>query len=251
MRIGNMKDSEKSENLIKLIQAENPKNLTGAAKWKNWWHYYKWYVICGILLFGMACNLIGNALGLWRKSPDFQLAYVGKTELPQDTAAALKEAFTRFGADLNLSLSSSGMDFNEDGEVIIQLNQYVNFVQTADLDIAYSKYASEISLIGDISDCESYFFLMDDPASFQQEYQLLSSFDGSCPDETDYSIDDKVILWADCPALSEITSFVEEKAPGSRDLLSGLYIGRRCFYTDIQSDNAEKCGELWNLLLNF
>lgn len=250
MRIGNLDDSEKSDSLIELIQSENSENLAGIEKWKNWWHYYKWYVICAILLLGIACNLIGNALGLWKKSPDFQFAYIGEAELPPDTAAALEAAFAEAEAELNFPFSSSGIDFNGDGEVTVKLNQYINSAQTADIDSVYSGYASEITLIGDISNCDSYFFLMDDPESFQREFQLLASSDGSCPDDTDYSIDGKVILWSDCPALSGIAEIVEAKAPGSLTFLSELYIGRRCFPTDAVSDNADKCGELWEFLID-
>lgn len=238
MKIGNWDDSDKSEALITLIQSEDTKNMTKAEKWKNWWHYYKWYVICGILLFAIAFDLIGNALGLWQKDPDFQIAYVGKTELPPDTAAAIEKIFS----------SMPELDFNGDGEVIVHINQYTDAPQNADMDIAYYGYTSEIALIGDISDCESYFFLMDDPGRFQKEYQLLAGPDGNCPADTDYSIDNKAILWSNCPLLCEIASSAESTASGSQEFLSGLYIGRRCFYTDKISENAEKCSDLWELL---
>ena len=92
MRIGNIEDmenTENAENLIALIQSEKHRHLSRLEKWKNWWHYYKWYVICGIILTGIACNLTGNALGLWHPAPDFQIAYVGETTLPEDTVSAL------------------------------------------------------------------------------------------------------------------------------------------------------------------
>ncbi len=238
MKIGNWDNSEKSDALITLIQSENPKNMTKIEKWKNWWHYYKWYVVCGILLFAIAFDLIVNALGLWQKAPDFQIAYVGKTELPQDTAAALEEIFS----------SMQELDFNGDGEVIVRINQYPNCLSGSDMNNVYYEYSSEIALIGDISDCESYFFLMDDPGRFQREYQLLADSAGNCPNNTDYSVDDRALLWSDCAMLSEISSSADAVASGSQAFLSGLYIGRRCFYTDARSENAEKCSGLWELL---
>lgn len=238
MRTGNWEKSEKSEALIALMQSENQKNLTGKEKWKNWWHYYKWYVVCGIILLAIAADLIGNALGLWQKSPDFQIAYVGNTEFPPDTAAALENIFS----------SMQELDFNGDGKVIVRINQYPSGLQRADINNAFYGYASEIALIGDISDCESYFFLLDDPDYFQREYQLLADPNGNCPADTDYSADNKAVLWSDCPVLSEIASSAEAAASGSQAFLSGLYIGRRCFYMDTLSENAEKCSDLWNLL---
>lgn len=211
---------------------------------KNWWYYYKWYVICGIILLGIACDLIGNALGLWTKKPDIQIAYVGRTELPQDTVSALEQVFTTIAED-----------YNQDGKILVKVNQYIDGLQNSDVETAYYEYASEITLIGDISDCESYFFLMDDPDNFQREFQLLAAPDGSCPDTMDYATADKVIAWADCSILSEMelgsytTVILGETQSGSnQELLSGLSLGRRCFYTDDRTDNVEKCSALWELL---
>lgn len=248
MRIGNLEDLDRSK------REENPdeSEITSAPelsekqkkikKYRNWWYYHKWYVLCTVIFLGIAINVIGSSLGLWTKSPDFQIAYIGKTELPQDTVAALEQAF-----------ASIASDFNNDGQVIVQINQYIDGIQSSDAETAYYEYASEISLIGDISGCESYFFLMDDPDHFQQEFQLLASPDGSCPSETDYSIEDKVIAWSDCSVLSELelgtysTIIMGEPVSGnSQDLISGLYLGRRCFFTDDITDHAEQCSELWN-----
>lgn len=219
---------------------------------KNWWYYHKWYVICGVILFAAACSLIGNALGLWTKKPDFQIAYVGKMQLPQDTVNALERAFASLGSGFDYDF-----DFNQDGEVIIRVNQYINGSKSAETEVLQYEYASEISLIGDISDCDSYFFLTDNPDNLQRRFQILAAPDGSCPDERDYSTGDKVILWSDCPLLSEMelgsySTFIlgEEQTGSSQELLSGLYLGRRCFYTDALSDNYEQCSELWNALAN-
>lgn len=173
-------------------------------------------------------------------------AYVGETPLPQDTVVALEAAFTSIGGD-----------FNGDGKVTVKINQYANNSQNADPDAVYYGTASEITLIGDISDCESYFFLMNDPERFQREQQLLASPDGSCPDKTDHSTDDKVLLWSDCPVLSglELGSYsiniLGENITGSnQELLSELYIGRRCFYTDAVTNNVEQCSALWDTLVD-
>lgn len=215
-------------------------------KWKNWWYYNKWYVICGIILLGIIINVVGSYLGLWTKAPDFQIAYVGKASLPADTVSALEQAF-----------SSLASDFNEDGVIIVQINQYTNGLQDVDPESTYYEYASEISLIGDISDCESYFFLMDDPDQFQRDFQLLACPDGSCPNDTDYSTEDKVIPWSACPLLTEMdlgtysAPILGKDVSGSnQELLSSLFIGRRCFFTDDITKHADKCSDLWNMLYN-
>lgn len=215
-------------------------------KWKNWWYYYKWYVICGILFLGIVIHLTGNALGLWTKSPDVQIAYVGASLLPEDTVSALETAF-----------ASIVSDFNNDGEIIVQINQYVEGAPNADADTAYYEYASEITLISDISNCDSYFFLMDNPELFQQKFQLLASFDGKCPDEGDYSVQDKIIPWSDCSVLSGqnlgtySAILAGKQVSGSnQELLSSLYLGRRCFFTEKITPCADECSRLWDAIYN-
>lgn len=270
MRIGNLEDSEDmkkmkktknlenenietSDNLIQLIQAQEQKDLKKSEKWKNWWHYYKWYVICGVILSGIACDLAGNALGLWQPSPDFQIAYVGETALPEETINALENAFAALDRDLGLDL-----DFNGDGKITVKIHQYAGSGQTPDSDARYYQTASDISLIGDISDCDSYFFLLEDPDSFQREHQLLANPDGSCPARADNTTADKVLLWSDCPALSslELGSFSvslsgQRMTGDNQELLADFYIGRRCFYTDTMTENAKQCSALWDLLSDY
>lgn len=250
MRIGDLDylhNSRQTSGQNKEQSAEIPgisEPLTKQQRRKTWWYYYKWYVICGVILLGIVINLIGSRLGLWTKTPDLQIAYIGKEQLPADTVSAIEQAFA--------SLAS---DFNGDGKIIVKVNQYIYGIQSDDPETSYYEYASEISLIGDISNCESYFFLMDDPEQFQRNFQLLACPDGTCPTDTDYSPEDKVILWADCPLLSEMnlgtySTFVlgKEIAGNNQELLSGLFIGRRCFFTDAVTKHARECSDLWDAL---
>lgn len=195
---------------------------------KNWWYYHKWYVICGLLLFLLAVWWIGSALGLFQKSPDLQIAYVGETALSEDTAAAVEKAFSGFAGD-----------YNKDGQIIVQINQYVSGRPDDNIpEAAEYRQAAELKLIADINDCESYFFLLEKPEDFQRQYQILSNEDGSCPDSSDISIDNKALLWSSFSSLSEIDP----------DALSSFYLGRRCFYDEKETDNAKDCAALWNTL---
>lgn len=233
MRIGNIDDIHKSQdadNLAALIMADSRETMTKTEKRKNWWYYYKWYVVCGIIILLIVCDIISSRLGLFKKSPDFQIAYVGESELPSDTVSALEEAF-----------ASLADDFNGDGEVIVQVNQYTNSSENPVPDMASFAYASEIALIGDIEVCESYFFLMEDPERIQEEYQVLA----------------EVIPWTDCTAFAEmdlgfysIDILGQTITGNNQELLSKLFIGRRCFYSDTVTENTESCADLWNLLIN-
>ncbi len=124
MRIGELEYLHNSKSSVDQGRNENTEapDASGLSdrqkKWKNWWYYYKWYVLCGIVLLGIIINVVGSRLGLWTKAPDFQIAYVGTSQLPADTVSALEQAFA--------SLAS---DFNGDGEVIVKVNQYINGIE--------------------------------------------------------------------------------------------------------------------------
>lgn len=252
MRIGNVEDMEKekteeADNLAALIKSDPEEKMTQSQKASNWWYYHKWYVIGGIIIAAAAFHLIGTFLGFWTKDPDFQIAYVGNYTLPEETITALEQGF-----------ASIAEDYNGDGEIIVQINQYSYIGQNADSGLGYYEYGNEIPLIGDISACESFFFLTDDPDSLQQTVQIFSDLDGNSPDDDDYSTEGKVIAWVDCPILAGMELGEYNPAYGyddgtittNQELLSGLYIGRRYFYDDKVSANYEKCCELWDLIRN-
>lgn len=223
-------------------QPSEPRPLL--CRFKNWWYYHKWYVICAIAVVWILGDIAGNALGLREKKPDFQIAYVGKTVLPDDTVAALEQAFAELGGD-----------FNGDGESIVQVNQYVLSFQSSDPETSSLNYASEVLLMGDISVCDSYFFLTDDPGNLQKACQIFANPDGSCPDDSDVSAEGKVILWADCSDLANmdlgtytVSAAGSEITGDNQELLSGLSLGRRCFHSDKSSDCRSQCDELWSRL---
>lgn len=212
---------------------------------KNWWHYYKWYVICGAILLFILADLMGNAFGWFKKSPDIQIAYIGDTALPGDTVTALKNVFASFAED-----------YNHDGETLIQINQFVSGnPDETDADAASYRQASMITLMGDINDCESYFFLMEDPDDVQREFQVLAMPDGSCPGDTDFSTEGKVFQWKSCKNLSQTdlgsytTTVLGQTESGSnQEILANLYLGRRCFYDERRSAYADECSRLWDTL---
>ena len=212
--------------------------LTQEEKRKNWWHYHKWHIAIGIVLAGIGINILCHALGIGQIRPDYQIAYVGENALPDDTAAAIEAAFAALGEDLN-----------RDGRVTVQLNQYAS---TGDAEMAIS---AEVTLMSDIMNRESYFFLLEDPAGFQVKYRSLRRLDGSLPEEGDYSADGTYLAWGDCPALAgvELGSYSYEVAGktvtgSSNELAAGLSIARRGFWTGESCKYPEGCDALWDKL---
>lgn len=214
--------------------------LTQEEERKNWWHYHKWHVLIGVVLATIAVNLILHALGVGQIQPDYQIAYVGENPLPDDTAAAIESAFAALGEDLN-----------GDGQVTVRLNQYAS-TAGADAGMAAS---SEVTLMADILEWNSYFFLLEDPDWFQVSYRVLRRLDGSLPEEGNYSADGTYLAWDNCPALAaaELGGYSYETlgktVTGSSDeLASTLFLARRGFWTEDTCQYPEGCDALWDRL---
>ena len=218
------------------VQPEEKRELTPEEKRKNWWYYHKWHVVIGAVLIAIPCSLAWNAAHQVR--PDYQIAYAGENALPDDTAAALEAEFAALGEDLN-----------GDGRVVVRLMQYAS-ASGADLQ---TTTAAEVRLMADLTECESYIFLLEDPPRFQQLYRALCKLDGTLPEDGDYSAEGTYLAWGDCPVLAglELGEFsyqlMGETVSGSSDeLLSRLYVARRGVWTEKTAADIEGCAVLWD-----
>lgn len=219
------------------VKPDAPLELTKTEKWKNWWHYYKWHVGIALVLLAITGSIMWNTLS--RAEPDYKIAYVGSSRLPEDTAAALEAAFASLGEDLN-----------GDGEIAAALTQYVSDSGTPDMSAA-----AQVSLMGDILECESYFFLLEDPEQFQREYHSLRRLDGSLPEKGEDSLEETCLVWGSCPVLAgfDLGEYAYEwmgstVTGGSQELVSALYLARRGFWTEKTSAYPEGCDALWSKL---
>ena len=227
-----------SEYLKKKYQDVKPdvkRELTPAEKRKNWWHYHKWHVALCVGLAVILGSIVWNALH--QVKPDYQIAYVGTNALPDDTAAAVKAAFDGLGEDLN-----------GDGKVVVQLVQYAS---SGGAD-AQTFMAAEVRLMADLTECGSYFFLLEDPERFQKNYGSLRRLDSSLPVEAGTSGKGMYLAWDQCPVLAQMElgeysyPLMGETVTGSSDdLLSRLYIARRGFWTEKTTPHPEGCEALW------
>ncbi len=192
----------------------------------NWFYYYKWWIVAWAVLLYILVSIVCSALGIGQVKPDYRFAYVGSRELPEE-----------FAASLEAQLATLGSDVNGDGEVTVELRRYVTGYD-GDLETAmYYNYAADVTLVADISAGESYFFLAENPAELQKNYQIFAMPDGSAPGEDDESVEGKVIRWSDCPALAGLDI--------DQERLENLWVGRRCFYGEAshESDDA-----LWSVI---
>ena len=156
---------------------------------RNWLHYHWVYLVIAAVVLWVGISWLANALHWGETLPDYQIAYVGKSALPEDTAHAIEAAFAQYGEDLN-----------GDGTVCVRLRQYVSDTEDVENASTYA-LAAQMQFLADMNAEESYFLLLDDPAHFQLDYQALANWDGTPPGDNDYTAAGKTVPWADCPAL--------------------------------------------------
>lgn len=224
------------------VQPERAVELTSQQKRANWWYYHKWHVLLGAGLIALGAYLGARALGVGRISPDYQVAYVGSTALPANTVAALEKA-----------LANLGTDCNGDGQVIVRVNQYVMGDRSG--EGAVYAYAGTTRLMADLDACDSYFFLLEDPAAFQETYQVLSRLDGSLPEETMRDYESCYLSWSGCPVLRELSlgeyteELLNQETHGdSQECLASLSVARRGFWTERTCSYSKECDALWNTI---
>lgn len=219
---------------------EQKKTYTRRQRLENWFYYNKLWVLAGGVILWILGSMLWNVLGIGQTAPDYTFSYVGRLELPRDCVTALETSLAQLGEDLN-----------GDGEVIVKLNQHVVTDNSYADNMTYS-YGAEITMLADITEGESHFFLLEDPVDFQLSFQILANLDGSMPAEDDFEALNKVYRWADCPALVSLElgtyedSYLDITETGEiQNLLDDLYLGRRYFYNPGQQKNPEADNALW------
>lgn len=224
---------------------EPPPEKSRKERAANWFYYNKWWLVMWAILLAVLGSILWNFLGIGKVRPDYIFAYVGTSALPDDCAAALEREFAALGEDVN-----------GDGQVTVELRQYVSGSSESDPESALSRaYAASVTLAADITAGDSHFFLVEDPAQVQKSYLIFTGPDGAMPETDDYSIDGRVFRWEDCPVLSglelgeyQVEALGHSVTGSCQELLSGLYFGRRGFYDEKQASGREADGVLWNLL---
>lgn len=221
-----------SEYLLKKAREsyvpEEVRELTPAEKRRNWWHYYKWHVVVGIILVLCLANTLGSAFGIWEVKPDVSIAYVGGRKLSEETVAALTDGIAALCSDMN-----------GDGKTIVELHQYVSPAVGDSDELLYAE-AATVQLIGDVSDHKSYFFLMEDPGYVQRLTSSLRNLDGTLPEDDDSSPDGKCLPVSAIPVLAQM---VQDEA------VMQLSFARRGFWSEKTSPNAAQCDALWDVLM--
>ena len=214
------------------VQPEKPVELTKKQRRQNWWHYHKWHVLIGAAVVLIGLDWAWNVLT--RVTPDYQIAYVGSVPL----------------AGWETRLAALGTDRNGDGKVVVRLNQYLTSHEDAMVAAA-----ANVKLLADLDGRESCFFLLEDPEPFQTSYHVLRRLDGTQQEEGPWTAEGTYFSWNQCPVLAGLelgeysyTLLGETVSGDSGELVSGLYLARRGFWTEKTAAHPEGCAALWEKL---
>ena len=232
--------------LARNEKPEQQRELTPQEKRRNWWDYHKWHVVIAIVCAIVLGDILYDAVQNRRNQPDYVVAYVGQTALPDTLAAQVERGLEQLGEDLN-----------GNGSVRVELRQFVlsdgsGSNPALDMENTERGYASTLLLQGNIETVESMIFLLEDPEQFRAVFPILSRTDGSLPEETPDSQVPLYHYWADCPALTalELENFEVPVINGmvqgdSQAALSVLGVARRGLWDDGTNDTIRGAIALW------
>lgn len=210
-----------SEYLLKKykdVKPDEPKELTKKEKHANWWHYHKLMLLIIALAAALVISFIWEMVS--KVEPDFQLAYVGEYALDMQSVEQLEQA-----------LNALAPDRNGDGKILVQVT---SFVVNEEDPMAY---ATQMSLVADMSVGQSDFYLLADPVDFQESYGMLTMTDGSEFDEGMDPEGTERVAFADCAGLGEI------------ELGQELYLCRRVPARDSGESELDALEEMWSAMV--
>ena len=223
-----------------LARNEKPREkreLTPEEKRRNWWDYHKWHVVLAILCAVLIGDVIYDAVNNSRNMPDYVVAYVGQTALPDTLVQVAEDGLAQLGEDLN-----------GNGKVQVELRQYVLSDGSGSnpalaLEDTERSQAASLLLQGNIEAVESMIFLLEDPELFREALPIFSRVDGTLEEDTPDSDVPLYYYWEDCPLLAglELPNFEVPVIDGmvegdSQAALGKLGVARRGLWDDGTND---------------
>ena len=233
--------------LARDVKPLQKKELTPQEKRRNWWDYHKWHVVLALVCLVFAVDLISDVVHNARNKPDYKIAYVGSTDLPEDTARALETALAALGEDLN-----------GNGNVQVELLEY-QIASGGSADPAAMEQQAELAynnsmlLAMNIEMVDSMIFLLEDPAAFSVNYPVLCHTDGTLPGgETAAPM---YYSWSSCPVLTalelgefEIPGITEALVGDSQTAMSTLFVARRGLWDDARTEFSDGAVRLFETM---
>ena len=205
-----------------FLAKENARNLR--------LHGLSWPLLAGCFFLLAFLGVMCSVSGLWSIQPDYCVAYVGSHGLTDEMYDAIESSFI-----------SAGEDVNGDQEIAVQIRQYIiPDGGSEDKDMITAQ------LTADINSCESFFFILEDPESFQYSFGLLRFTDGRLPALDDYSAAGKTVFLSDSSFFSESLNGLSVSEAAFVEKLS---IGVRGFWTERTCKYEKENDALWEKIM--
>ena len=142
----------------------------------------------------------------------------------------------------------------------MQISQYtVDFAGEESNTDAYYQMAGVTQLSAEVTDGETFIYILQDPAGFEKNTGVLRYRDGTQPDDAETLPDDAwqqmVYRWGDCPVLAGLElgqydgyTLMDDLTGDNQDVLANLYIGARGVWGDKNADKFAAGEALWQQL---
>ena len=207
-------------------------------KFKHWWHYSRFIVLGVVIIIIVVTSIILSVLN--KPKPDYRVLLMTYEQYPNEMVDSVQD-FLMTVAD----------DRNGDGDVLVELNNYVLFIDEKNngqyafdmYDAARTRYATDVYY------GESMIYLYDS-ASFSELYedQLFIYNDGSTPEEGAKDYKNMMIPIGECKLFAEEFDrhlnhalfgyeYSQEYIDG---LLDPLYLSFRCTAGSIWEEDEEQ-----------
>lgn len=199
------------------------KDLSPKDKRKNFWFYHKWHIVIVLVVLIFAALLAKDFFS--RVDPDYEIGLLAQDSYPEEALNQLQDA-----------LAQKGKDLNNDGQVIVRVNQYViipsdvegsasdsqavssaaeasSTVSVGEGLATSSQYvdpnmqmASVVKFSVDTQEDQSIIFLVaeDSIDYYQNTYHLFAKSDYSSPDMESSDTSDIGIPWEEFPYLADL-----------------------------------------------
>ncbi len=134
------------------LQPDQPSQpMTPKQKRENFWFYYKWHVLGGVLVVAILGFFIHDMAS--KRLPDLEISIVTSKMMPTSVLTAISE---------QLETNGAVSDINGDGSIVVQVNQYNISTDESDQTVDYSaQMAGTVKLSADIQEGISPIFITD------------------------------------------------------------------------------------------
>ena len=191
---------------------------TKKEKRQNFWYYYKWYFVVGIIVAILLFSLIRSIVT--QVDPDYEIAFMTQETYPEQLTDQLADYIEQYGEDLN-----------GDGKVVVQMNCYQLYTgSSADQQDYNMVMAGSVKFTADTMMGSSMIFITDDLS-----FQNIASVNGDSfsffvdkdtferIDEEEKDADQVRIAFSDCKGLSGFSPSVDSDSVTTEQILENYF----------------------------